>query len=238
MATEALIKYFKKSLPKLASDYSWKIPPSLEEFGLKGEGYEPNKNLKFYFQKKWKMASRSEKQEIAKIVVSDWGGVKANKSETLQHYVDHISTSDFDMPLKGVASYSKILAIVDPLKFAIYDARVAVSLIATQFLCENTPRVAFHYVPGRNKITGDNQGRGFVHHPVFTRKALKDSGWNQIPSKDNYNQYIKTLLKVRDHLRSIDRFRETELYDLEMSLFANAEKLATEAMEKAETRDG
>ena len=69
-------------------------------------------------------------------------------------------------------------------------------------------------------------------------KALKGSGWNQIPSKDNYSQYIETLLKVRDHLRSIDRFRETELYDLEMSLFANAEKLAAEAMEKAETRDG
>lgn len=238
MATEALIKYFEKRLPSIDSDYSWKIPPVLAEFGLKGEGYEPNKNLKFHFQKKWKAASRSEKQEIAKLVVSDWGGVRGNRPETIQHYVDRISASDFDMPLKGVASYSKILAIVDPLKFAIYDARVAVSLIAIQYLSKNTPKVAFHYVAGRNKITGDNQGRGFVHHPAFTRKALKGSGWRQIPSKDNYNEYIETLSTVRDRLQSIDRFRETELYDLEMSLFANAEKLATEAMENAATRDG
>lgn len=238
MADIALINYFEKRLPDIETDYSWKIPLALAKFGLEGEGYAANKKLKFYFQEKWNTANRSEKLEIARAVIADWGGVRGNRQETLKRYVDRISGSDFDMPLKGVASYSKILAIVDPLKFAIYDARVAVSLIAIQYLSENKPKVAFHYVAGRNKITGDNQGRGFVHHPVFTRKALKESGWDQISSKDNYKQYIATLLMVRDHLHSTDRFRETELYDLEMSLFANAEKLATEAMEKAATLDG
>lgn len=151
-----LVTYFKNELPKLKNHYQWKIP-EIRGFNRCGEkGYEPNVELKKYLNQKWLSSNVEERLKLSSVIVSDWGGVKDNKLTKLQSYVDEIEKHTPSMPLKGVASYSKIFAIVDMEKYAIYDARVAVCLNAIQWNYHIRKGVAFNYVPGRNNITGNS----------------------------------------------------------------------------------
>ena len=81
-------------------------------------------------------------------------------------YCSWANREDPSTPLSGISSFSKILAIKGPDKYAIYDARVAVSLNAIQIIYQISSGVAFPYVLGRNRITGDATSkppRGFVY---------------------------------------------------------------------------
>ncbi|MXO64900.1 hypothetical protein [Altericroceibacterium endophyticum] len=226
--------YFQAALPQLETDYTWSIPQSFEEYGFRGRGYEANKQLKYHFSRLWHETDREGREELARKIVSDWGGVRANRPETLVRYIDWIEHERSVWPKQGVASYSKILSIVAPDKFAIYDARVAVSLIAIQYIFGSSRGVLFHYVPGRNKTTGDNKGRGFTNHPRFKSRALKHVGWTRLRPNANYQTYLDTLNRVANQLWQQTQFQDLLLCDLEMSLFANAERLALRAMNLAE----
>jgi hypothetical protein len=213
-----LKKYFEKELPNLKIAYKWKIP-NVQGFNQVGQiSYDANVELKKYLHLRWKSSSYSERLELAKIIVADWGGVRGNKSETLQSYVDKIEQKDSQIPIKGIASYSKILSITDVDKYAIYDARVAVSLNAIQWNYHVNNGVAFNYIDGRNNITGNSLTRkGFAYHENFIVKNLERNGWNRLSKDETYQFYLKTLHECLRY------FPEYKLYDLEMLLFSNAE---------------
>ncbi|MEP1382384.1 MAG: hypothetical protein ABJK64_01180 [Paraglaciecola sp.] len=79
----ALVEYFKEELPKLVDSYTWKIP-NIEGFSKSAEkGYLANVELKKYFNRMWNGSNTEGKLKLAKIIVSDWGGVKANPHNTL-----------------------------------------------------------------------------------------------------------------------------------------------------------
>ncbi|MDH1503406.1 hypothetical protein [Comamonas terrigena] len=215
----ALCDFFLREIPRLSETYDWKIPiiPGFPQSGH--VGYQPNLNLKAHFKKQWEEGSNDDRLGIAKVIVSDWGGVHANRTETLERYVRSIlETEEPPTPLKGVASYSKIFAVVDPARFAIYDARVAACLNAVQINAGVEQGLAFNYVPGRNNIVGNSVSKqGFTQDPRFSPKKLVDSGWLPVKRSETYKQYLDVLKLCQAELESFS------LVSLEMALFANAE---------------
>ena len=223
----AFISYFETELPKLEKSYQWKIP-RINGFQKSGErGYQANVDLKKYLGELWLSSDLQGRYSLSKVIVADWGGVKRNKESTLQSYVDEVESGNPTTPLKGIASYSKIFSIADINQYAIYDARVAVSLNAVQWNCNVQEGIVFNYVQGRNNITGNAKKKiGFAYHEQFKMNALVDAGWSRLQKDDTYQTYLKTLRKCLEH------FPNYNLYDLEMVLFANAENECLKAMRK------
>lgn len=224
-----LNEYFEKELPKLKKTYKWKIP-NIHGFSECGkESYDANVNLKKFLNDKWlKSSGDEERLNLASVIVKDWGGVRNNKQETLGGYVRELGRHKPDTPLKGVASYSKIFSVADLKRFAIYDARVAACLNAIQFNSGIRCGVAFNYIPGRNGVTGDATRRsGFVYQEDFKIKNLTaNSGWQKLAKNETYGSYLDTLNKC------LESFRGYQLYDLEMTLFSNAESECKKALAK------
>jgi len=213
-------------LPKLKAEYNWPIKQSIRDYvgGLpQGNGYYPNRELKLRLNKKWinSLGNLSDRKSLAKRVIQDWGGVNRNKDETLQRYVKMAEHELPGTPIKGVASYSKLLSVAHPEKYAIYDARVAVALNAVQLLM-GLNGIVFPYVAGRNNVTGNKQKKqGFSEMEEFAPNALESQGWSVIDPSCAYQTYIELLKDVNA------RFAERlPLYNLEMTLFSQAEDLA------------
>ncbi|WP_423186367.1 hypothetical protein ACO1PK_14770 [Alishewanella sp. d11] len=226
-AVSAILSFYEDVQSRLKQEYTWNIPV-LEGFSsVPLSGYEANVELKKYLNKEWKSASIEKKHELAKFVVAKWGGVRSNKIETLNKYVLQADLPQPQTPLKGVASYSKIFAIVAPENYAIYDARVAACLNATQFLGNVGQGLTFNYVSGRNNIIGHAiKKQGFVFHPSFKTKTLRALGWESIAANDTYQSYLTLLKKCSSALSEIP------LYELEMCLFAFAEEQCNKALAK------
>lgn len=221
----ALCRFFRREIPRLPLTYDWRIP-SIEGFAQAGQvGYQPNLDLKEYFKGKWEAASNDDRLWIAKAIVSDWGGVGANRPETLKRYVDALLAAAPSTPLQGVASYSKIFAVVHPNRYAIYDARVAACLNAVQINAGIERGVAFNYVPGRNNVVGNAfLKRGFTQEIRFSPKKLVQSGWSPVRRNQTYQKYLEVLELCRAALPDF------KLVSLEMALFANAERECQRAM--------
>jgi hypothetical protein len=211
----------------LTESYKWSMPKTANTFlGLQPTSgdYNATVALKERLHEMW-IQGPEERLAIAKWVISDWGGVRRNLEETLQSYVGMAEQVEPKTPIKGVASYSKLLSVAHPEKFAIYDARVAVALNAAQFLMGGAG-VMFPYLPGRNKITGDViNNRGFSQRIEFSGPELLRHGWTVLPPRHGYQSYMQLLTRVRDKLP-----QNLRLHDLEMTLFSQAEGLATSAM--------
>ena len=201
------------SLSNLPCQYTWPKRgefPRLLNLDLRGTNFEKNIQLKRHFGGLW---AREDHLELARWIISDWGGIKTNSDSTLQKYVAGIEDGTLELSISGVASYSKILSFVYPHRYAIYDARVAASLNLIQIIDETENPVLWCDLPGRNsKIEGFKQDEG-------RRAELKKFGWQQVKRTEcyrNYNNMLKTVLSY---------FPQSCLYELEMSLFANAESL-------------
>lgn len=218
LTVSTLCKFFCREVPRLPLTYVWNIP-EIEGFVAAGESrYEQNLDLKTYLSQQWASASSERRLELAKVIVSDWGGVRGNRPETLERYVQAISTQAPSTPLKGVASYSKIFSIVRPDIFAIYDARVAGCLNAVQINDGIRRGVAFNYVPGRNNVVGNTASRlGFTQDSRFSVEKLVKSGWSPISRNQTYARYNEILSLC---LKKLPNY---SLVSLEMALFTNAE---------------
>lgn len=211
---DALNAYFEKELPKLKEQEDYWPIPKIPGFNKSREkSYQANVELKHYLYRRWHSAPNSEKMKWTNIIVSDWGGIRANKCKTLQRYINEIATPQPKTPIYGVASYSKLFSIVYPEKYAIYDARVAVSLNAIQCLYRANERWAFNYIPGRNKKID------FVCKERLKVKTLVNKKWKKIKRDETYDTYLCILKEC------LSSFSQYQLYDLEMVLFSNAERL-------------
>lgn len=127
-----------------------------------------------------------------------------------------------ELGISGVASYSKVLAIRDPKAYAIYDARVAVSLNAIQLIAGCSEGWIFPFLPGRNKVTGDTvHKRGFSQCCRFKPKAVleRHPDWERVPRHSAYVRYLD-LLKILRH-----EAQDMSIQEMEMALFADAEAL-------------
>ena len=130
-----------------------------------------------------------------------------------------IKSENPSTPLKGIASYSKIYSIIDMDKYAVYDARVAAALNAIQWNYGVKDGMAFNYINVRNNIIGNATKKiGFVYQEPFKVKNLVAKGWRKIRKDDTYQVYLDLLQTC---LKQLPKYN---LYELEMVLFANAEK--------------
>ena len=189
------------------------------------ESFDRTIKLKLELQKRWDRASANERLEIAEYIIKTWGGIKGNKATTIEQYA-HIDIETNNFPFTGVASYSKVLGIIDPHRFAILDARVIVSLNAIQLLSNAKYGVFFSYLQGRNKVTGDNTNkRGFSQTSIFKRESPLFKNWDKPKRNEIYKLYLEMLTTEARRLNE-------PLYKLEMSLFADAEKLAKACADK------
>jgi len=87
--------------------------------------------------------------------------------------------------------------------------------------------IAFNYISGRNKVTGDaTKKRGFVYQERFKVKSLVANGWKRLKRDNTYQVYLDILKQCLAYLP------QYSMHDLEMVLFANAEKECEKAMER------
>jgi len=213
LTIKILCEFFEREIPKLAESYHWNIP-NIDGFTPSPENnYEANIELKNYLHNQWNSASHERKCEISRIIVSDWGGIRANRPETLERYVNAITKPNPKTPLDGVASYSKIFSIARPDQYAIYDARVAACLNAVQLNANIKNGICFNYVQGRNNIVGR-----FTQNPNFSKIALINAGWSRLERKETYEKYNEVLSICLRELKNQKR------YELEMALFSESER--------------
>jgi hypothetical protein len=216
---------------QLEQTYNWSIPETDRHWLKisKACGYRANVKLKRDLQSAWKNSHNdgNTRLDIAKWIIKDWGGIGANKPKTIERYAAEASLQSPKTPISGLASFSKVLAASDSDRYAIYDARVAVSLNAIQLLAGvREDGIALPYLPGRNKITGDSSvkpRRGFSSKEAFSRKTLCQSyGWKTMRRDDAYSAYLELLGAHSNY----------KVYEMEMALFAQAETLACMAIER------
>ena len=84
----------------------------------------------------WKDAVREGKPEtrvnLVTEQISGWGGIHGNGDKLLRSYALLSAPKLICLGAKGISSWSKGLALRNPRQFAVYDARVAMTLNAIQ----------------------------------------------------------------------------------------------------------
>ena len=207
-------------------DYSWNIPEKLfdgSSINYPGSNFEANVALKKDLSRRW-ANEPGDREKITKWIISNWGGIHGNKKSTINFYCREAQDASPKTPLKGIASFSKVLGVKDPDTYAIYDARVAVSLNAVQFLFEEKSGLAFPYLSGRNKHTGHwspEPRRGFSTMKEVSVKTLTSDpiSWTKVLPDEAYQTYLAALSEISSELN-------TPIYKLEMALFSQAVELA------------
>lgn len=226
-----LAKIIHKGLADISSSpspYKWIVSESAwnrlrTDFNHQATlGEQQNIALKQHLADKWKVADREEKLRLAQWIIRDWGGIKRNSQATIRRYVEMADCPNLKFPYEGVSSYSKVLSIVDPDRFAVYDARVATSLNALQLLQqakqESPPNLLCFPCPqGQNRmIEGTKYSVGFRRQ--YSRKTLKARGFNldrRAKTYENYSQLLEQIAKLA----------KATILEIEMELFARALQL-------------
>lgn len=84
----------------------------------------------------WKSAVRLRDADarirLVKAQIEDWGGIRKNRKALIEQYALQSAPKLIQRGRFGISSWSKALAIRDPRQYAVYDARVAMSLNAMQ----------------------------------------------------------------------------------------------------------
>ena len=210
---EAVSKYLKDQFSRLPEIYPWGF--NLENFPNRVyhksgvNKYEQSRHLRDHIYNAIQKNSNLS-EELQKWYVRDFGGVRGNSDETLNRYI----TSDYqellDLGTRGVASWSKILSVRNPKEYAIYDARVALSLNSIQKIYSISDRILFPQLPSRNTT--------FV---LPTQEIIRQSDF--FKTKNNKNYYSKYLEMLQFSVCNQQYF---DIQDAEMILFSNAEELS------------
>jgi hypothetical protein len=181
---------------------------------------EQNVALRQHLKERWESADVQERLRLATWIIADWGGIRTNNPTTIAGYVEMAEMLDPTTPYKGVSSYSKVLSMRDPGKFAIYDSRVAASLNAIQLVQfvqgASAGFLAFPCPPSRNGEV--KQFRG-----MYTRNILADSFGFQLLKEDNaYNLFLLLLAELEKQMGKT-------ILEIEMELFGRSEGFCRQA---------
>ena len=83
----------------------------------------------------WREAQDDKvKFELIEYYISTWGGIHTNSEESMMEYSTLSASELIKLGKKGIASWSKAIVVHDPEEYAIFDARVAISLNCIQKL--------------------------------------------------------------------------------------------------------
>jgi hypothetical protein len=204
--------YVIDHINELPQSFKWDF--SLDKYPgenprLSGENaYEKNKKMRLHIARR--IASDSDlSTELQKWYVKEWGGVRGNREKTLDEYIELEAGALIDKGTAGVATWSKMLSLRDPTLYAIYDARVALSLNSLLKKAELGGGLMFPQLPSRN--------RRFVQP---TQSKIIKSQFFIGTKKDFYQEYISIL-------QNVAKGEAWDIQDVEMLLFSNAQALST-----------
>lgn len=211
---DAIRDYLATQLCKISDLYNWNFTltgfpdNNYEQTGL--NAYEKSRNLRSMINNE--INNRSPISNDLQIwYVKNWGGVKSNKNETMLTYMNANVDQLISLGSKGIATWSKILSIRNPSEYAIYDARVAVSLNSIQKIYDVESPILFPQLASRNK--------SFV---LPTQQIINNSRF--FKNKCDMNFYLKYLDILSYATSKTNGF---DIQDAEMVLFSNAEELST-----------
>lgn len=215
---QALIDFSEDNIGNLGSIYKW--PINLNhipvELSIKGNDlYEKNLDLRFQLHSSYlKSNTFEEKYNLLKWYIYNWGGIKRNDQKTLELYTLSSPQKLIERGSKGIASWSKALSIINPQEYAVYDARVAISLNALQII--NNLENPTYYPPlqSRNKTINDSK---IQIQPIVKK-------WHKAKEQEFYQNYLDLLKDVATIIGN-----NTSHHEIEMILFAYAEDLAFSA---------
>lgn len=78
--------------------------------------------------------------------------------------------------------------------------------------------------------------KNFLTCSKFRNEYLvEEKGWLQLTNENTYSCYLKFLRSLLNQLKSDTRFSDMKIYDLEMTLFWNAEQLTKSAIERVKS---
>lgn len=213
--TEIIVQYSRKYVNKKNDWYNWreinedKLPAGIEL--PEGNQYIKNLVLKKELNKKWKGSKSSEeKLLLIKYYIATWGGIHTNSNESMKEYSSLSASQLIKKGKKGIASWSKAIVVHNPNEYAIFDARVAISLNCIQKLYNVNNAVLFPVLSSRNKIVA--LGNKLI------KATSKEESWEKAYEENFYTQYLKILNSVAKEL-------STDVSTIEMLLFAKAEEL-------------
>jgi hypothetical protein len=202
--------------------YNWKeIKEEKLPLGIKlpiGNQYLKNLELKRELNKKWKEnSSLDEKYELIKYYIESWGGIHTNSKESMMNYTTLSATDLIKKGKKGIASWSKAIVLHDPERYAIFDARVSISLNCIQKIYDTENKTLFPILPSRNKVV--------LYGNKMIKREAKSSNWEKAIESEFYTEYLNILKEVATKL-------DTNISTIEMLLFAKAEVLVEKALIK------
>ena len=213
--TEIIVEYSRKYVNKNNDWYNWreinedKLPMGIEL--PEGNQYVKNVVLKKELNKKWKESKSDEDRLILiKYYIATWGGIHTNSKESMEEYSKLSATQLIKNGKKGIASWSKAIVVHNPNEYAIFDARVAISLNCIQKLYGLKDAVLFPILPSRNKIVAIGN--------KLIKDTAKSESWEKANEENFYTQYLKILNYVAIEL-------STNISTIEMLLFAKAEEI-------------
>jgi hypothetical protein len=211
--SQALSDYLSNSYHLLGEIYQWdfnlKDFPDNSYVKVGDNDYQKSRHLRNFIHQQIEDKSIQSSQ-FEKWYVHNWGGVKTNKQETLQNYINSSSSELINNNIKGIATWSKILAVRNPSQFTIYDARVALSLNSIQKKFDVIDPVEFPHLPSRNKT--------FV---IPAQVKIKKSGFFCNKKSINFYKFYIDLLQT-----TVKNQKLYDIQDAEMILFANAKNLS------------
>jgi hypothetical protein len=214
----ALIDFWRGSIAPDNDWYKWrKINPRYLPEGVSvgsGNAFSQNENLKKQLSKQYQTGSDDQKIELTRYYIAVWGGVRRNSADKISAYALNQPHELIANGIVGIASWSKALSIRDPDSYAIYDARVAVSLNALQIIHNVAAPVLFPLLTGQNKII--NEGAKLL------AGHAGNGTWRKISPESFYDEYNALLAKVALSLN-------VKHYAVEMALFTKAPALLKSA---------
>ena len=218
---QAIVDFSHQHIANLEQSYTWEINSEHlpVDLSLSGKNiYEQNISLRHQLHHAFlATADFEEKYKIIRWYIYHRGGVKANSNNTLAEYSQSPPETLILKGADGIASWSKALSIIDPVRYAIYDARVAMSLNALQVIYAVDSPQYFPPLKGRNTLIN------------FFQAKLQTtfSQWNKASTQTFYQEYLALLQIVADQFSE-----NVTRHEVEMLLFAHAEELSFQAAAK------
>lgn len=207
--------------------YGWKVdagkaPPGVLDGGVQGgDWYAKNVDLKHRLHQVWR-DQVDRRAELERYYIGGWGGVRSNRPKTLEAYHRASADENIARGKTGIASWSKALCVRDPLKYAIFDARVSASLNALQIIHRIDQPVRFPLLASRNAAV--------KRADAYLRSHFRTYAWPG-ESASFYEDYLALCRSVGARLgRPGDPL---PIYAIEMALFAHTEELLREAFPEA-----
>ena len=208
-------------LENMHNNYDWKFPNWPDFFTLQPPNANDSSKNIWLKENSAKLWQASDKYQCAKWIVEAWGGVRSNKPERIKHYVDTFQSGGTITDQEGVASYSKILAFMQPTEFAILDARVSAALNCIQLLDATKEPIFFLHLSTKSTKVGP-----FQKKLKFEEQTLLQQGWRSTNPATIYREYNDLLTAVCSQHKNVPR------YKIEMALFADAIELIQKATNK------